>query len=138
MDETPVQTIVNLIEAWNAHDAQQAAALYAPDYRADDVAYATPLHGQQGGHDMLLRYLQAFPDLHISRDSVLRQGQQVALFWTFRGTHRGAFMGIPPTGRTIAVRGSSLFTVEQGKVRTALHIWDVAGLLRAVGLLPDL
>jgi predicted ester cyclase len=58
--------------------------------------------------------------------------------WNVRGTHQGTLMNIPPTGRQISVRGVSLLTIENAKVRRATYIWDVAGLLRAVGLLPEL
>jgi hypothetical protein len=47
-------------------------------------------------------------------------------------------MRIPPTGCDIAVRGISVLTVENGKVTRGLYIWDVAGLLRSIGLLPEL
>jgi hypothetical protein len=47
-------------------------------------------------------------------------------------------MRIPPTGRSIAVRGTSVLTVESGKIIRGLYVWDVAGLLRSIGLLPEL
>jgi len=47
-------------------------------------------------------------------------------------------MNIPPTGRAVAVRGTSVLTVEDGKIKRAFRIWDVAGLLRSIGLLPEL
>jgi hypothetical protein len=47
-------------------------------------------------------------------------------------------MNIPPTGRPINARGVSMLTVESGKVWRANYIWDVAGMLREIGLLPDL
>ncbi|NJO05113.1 MAG: ester cyclase [Chloroflexaceae bacterium] len=138
MTEHAAQIVIDLIDAWNAHDSTRVAQHYAPEYVAIDVAYSKPLLGQQGGSHLMQRYVAAFPDLYISRDHMLAHGAQVALFWTFHGTHRGAFMNIPSTGRRIAVRGTSLFAVAAGQVVQGLHIWDVAGLLRTVGLLPDL
>jgi predicted ester cyclase len=58
--------------------------------------------------------------------------------WTARGTHRGSVMNIPPTGRAINVRGVSVLTIENAQVKNAIYIWDVAGLLRNIGLLPEL
>jgi ketosteroid isomerase-like protein len=49
-----------------------------------------------------------------------------------------AFPDIPPTGREIEVRGVSLLTVEDGKITHGLNVWDTAGLLRALRLLPEL
>ncbi len=66
------------------------------------------------------------------------QGDRAAVAWTARGTHRGELLRIPPSGRVVTVRGMSLLTVERNLVVRALSIWDVAGLLRAIGLLPEL
>jgi hypothetical protein len=47
-------------------------------------------------------------------------------------------MNIPPTGRNVEVLGTSVLTVGDGKIARGLYIWDVAGLLRSIGLLPEL
>jgi hypothetical protein len=47
-------------------------------------------------------------------------------------------MNIPPTGRAIVLHGVSLLTVSSGKITRASYLWDVAGLLRCLGLLPEL
>ena len=74
----------------------------------------------------------------LGEDEIVIQGDRVALFWTAYGTHEGRLMNIPPTHRKIAVRGASLLTVENEKISHGLYVWDVAGLLRSIGLLPDL
>jgi steroid delta-isomerase-like uncharacterized protein len=84
------------------------------------------------------RYLRAFPDLRFLEEETIIQDNHVVLSWTARGTHRGELMHIPPTGRKISVRGVSLLTVENGRITRGLYVWDVAGLLRAIGLLPEL
>ncbi|WP_343424817.1 ester cyclase [Candidatus Amarolinea dominans] len=58
--------------------------------------------------------------------------------WTARGTHLGTLMNIPASGRHVTVRGVSTFTLQEGQITKADFIWDVAGLLRAIGLLPEL
>jgi hypothetical protein len=55
-----------------------------------------------------------------------------------RGTHEGKVMNIPPSERPIELWGTSFFTVNNGQITYSLHIWDVAGLLRSIGLLPEL
>ena len=47
-------------------------------------------------------------------------------------------MNIPPTGRAVRIRGVSLLTVADGRLKRARRIWDLAGLLRSFGLLPEL
>jgi steroid delta-isomerase-like uncharacterized protein len=130
--------IAELMRVWNAHDVDRALEFYAPDYEGIDVADAAPQHGPGGLRRTMERYLQAFPDLHFTEETTVIQGDHVALFWTVQGTHQGPVMNIPPTGRSIQIRGVTLLTMAAGKVTRALYIWDVAGLLRGIGLLPEL
>ena len=139
---TMTQAMTFLIDelraAWNAQDIQRLAALYAPEYEGRDVAQAEPERGPQGVIQTLARYLQAFPDLSFTLDEVIADDDRLALNWTVSGTHRGALMHIPPTGRAIEVKGVSIYTVANGKIVRGLFVWDVAGLLRSIGLLPEL
>lgn len=131
-------TIVELVEAWNSHDVERVAALYSPAYKGTDVAHALPQVGPEGIIQMVQMYLRAFPDLHFMHEETIIQGNRAALVWRARGTHRGTLMKIPATGRQIDACGTLLLTVENGKVTQGASIWDVAGLLRSIGLLPDL
>jgi steroid delta-isomerase-like uncharacterized protein len=127
-----------LLDAWNSHDVEQVMSYYAPNYVGVDVGQATPEHGPDGKRDTVLRYLAAFPDLYFSVESAITQGDMVAVSWIATGTHNGPYMRIPPTGRGINVRGVSMLTIAEGKIAHGVYIWDVAGLLRGIGLLPDL
>ena len=127
-----------LIAAWNAHDVEEVGRLCAPEYQGVDVGAAEDARGPEGAGKALRRYLDAFPDLQVTLHQVVAQGDQVVLVWTARGTHRGGLMNIPATGRAVAVRGTSVLEVRRGKIARALNLWDVAGLLRALGLLPRL
>lgn len=127
-----------VLSAWNVHDVEHAITFYALDYEGIDVAEAQPQHGPDGIGRTMARYLQAFPDLLFKEEATLIEGDRIAIVWTAEGTHQGKLMNIPPTGRRIKVRGTSLLTVVDAKIVRALCIWDVAGLLRGIGLLPDL
>jgi steroid delta-isomerase-like uncharacterized protein len=130
--------VTELLEAWNAHDVQRVAQFYAPDFEGVDVAQASPQRGPEAIRRSITNYFQAFPDLRFMADVIIIQDEQVALAWTAHGTHRGKLMNIPPTGRPIRVQGVSLLTILDGKIKKASYIWDVAGLLRSIGLLPEL
>ena len=138
MNEPMKQLVADLLAALNAHDVERAAALYAPDYEEVDVAQAAVPVGSDGIQRTLAYYLHAFPDLQLTLEDLIMEGNRAVLVWTLRGTHSGTFMRIPPTGRSVAVRGTSLLTIDDGKILRGLRIWDVAGLLRSIGLLPEL
>lgn len=127
-----------LLDAWNCHDVDRILALYAPDHQGEDVSQASPIQGHQGIGRAVSAIFQAFPDLIFTNEELIVQDDRLAIAWVLRGTHQGMVMNIPPTQRPIRVRGSSFFTIKDGKIVRSLHIWDVAGLLRAIRLLPDL
>lgn len=132
------QVIAGLVDAWNAHDVEGVVSYYMPDYEGTDVSQAAPQRGLAGIRQMVERYYEAFPDLQFSKVQTVIEGNRAALFWQSTGTHRGGLMNIPGTGRVVSVHGVSLLTMEGAKVKSAHYVWDVAGLLRGIGLLPEL
>jgi steroid delta-isomerase-like uncharacterized protein len=136
---TEVQLIIDeLRAAWRARDIPRVANLYAADYEGVDVGQRGPQRGPAGVVQSLALYVQAFPDIQLTLDEAIVQGNRAALIYTVRGTHTGSIMRIPATGRTIEIQGVSLITVEHGQITHGAAIWDVAGLLRTIGLLPEL
>ena len=138
MSDAVREWVNNLVSAWNSHNVERAAQFYAPDYVGNDIGQSSDHRGRDGLRSFLTGYLTAFPDLQFLADETLIDGNRVALVWTAHGTHRGTILRIPPTGRTISVRGVSLLTIENQRVKRAVYFWDAAELLRAVGLLPEL
>lgn len=127
-----------LVAAWNAHDLDALAACYAPDYVGQDVGAPTPRHGPADVRNAFARYVEAFPDLRFEIERMVVEGPSAIIVWYASGTHRGLLMRIPPTGRKVAVWGTSVLTIADGLITRGHNIWDVAGVLRAIGLLPDL
>jgi steroid delta-isomerase-like uncharacterized protein len=125
-------------EAWNSHDIEQILGFYASDYTGEDIGQASPLRGRNALRSMLETYWRAFPDLKFRILSSLLEGSRIAILWLAEGTHQGTFMNIPPTGRKMEVRGVSMLDVEDGLIRRGQYVWDLAGMLRHMGLLPEL
>lgn len=131
------QMMRDLLDAWNAHDVERAALFYAEDYQGTDVGQSGPQNGRTSRVRVLEAYIRAFPDLQFTGDSVV-EGNRAVLIWTMTGTQRGPVYKIPPTGRRIEIRGVSILTVEGGQITRGHNIWDTAGLLRSLKLLPEL
>jgi steroid delta-isomerase-like uncharacterized protein len=127
-----------LVHAWNTHDLEQILIFYSPEYEGLDVGRPGPLHGLEALRQSFSHYFQAFPNVHIEINELVVEADHLSLGWTAKGTQLGIFMKIPPTGRMVILRGVSLFIIDNRKVYRGQHIWDLAGLLRNVGLLPDL
>ena len=78
----------------------------------------------------------AFPDAHVTVNDIIAEGGTVACRYTFRGTHRGAFMGIPPTGKTVVVRGMTMLRFTDGRCVDRRQNLDELSLLRQLGAIP--
>ncbi|HET6597209.1 MAG TPA: ester cyclase [Anaerolineales bacterium] len=125
-------------EAWNSHEMEQVLDFYSSQYIGEDVGQAFLLRGHGGIRAMLENYWQAFPDLEFTMTDIVIQDSRVAMVWIAEGTHQGTILNIPPTGHRIAVRGVSIIDVEEGLVVRGQYIWDLAGMLRHMRLLPEL
>jgi len=128
----------SILEAWNAHDLERFVSFFAPDFEGMDIAQAAPVRGLEGVYAASRLYLSAFPDAHVTPDRVVIEGENAMLAWTGCGTHQGKFMHIPPTDRFVTVKGVSVLTFLDDKIYRGQYLWDVAGLLRTIGLLPEL
>lgn len=127
-----------ITQAWNSHDIEQVLGFYSSRYVAEDVGQAFLLRGHDGVRAMLENYWQAFPDLEFTVTDTVIQDSRMTIVWIAEGTHQGTIMNIPPTGHRVAVRGVSIIDVEDGLIVRGQYIWDLAGMLRHMGLLPQL
>jgi predicted ester cyclase len=75
-------------------------------------------------------YFTAFPDLHMSLDELIAEGDTVFLRSTMTGTHDGEYKGIPATGRHIAAESAEVFRIADGKFVGYWCLTNVAGLMR--------
>ena len=138
MAQSLEQFVAEFLAVWNMREARPIAQCYAEDYVEIDVARSGPQIGRDNVRRTLLYYFRAFPDIVVQQDALLIDGDRAALFWTWTGTQRGTFMNIPPTGHRVHVRGSSIMTIRDDQIQRATRIWDLAGLLRDLKLLPEL
>ena len=136
---TDLATFSDVInQAWNSHDMEKVLSFYSSQYVGEDVGQAFLLRGHEGIRAMLENYWQAFPDLEFTVTDTVVQDSRMAIAWMAEGTHQGTIMNIPPTGHRVAVRGVSILDVEDGLIVRGQYIWDLAGMLRHMGLLPEL
>ena len=91
-------------EIWNQGRLEVCDELIAPDY----MNHSAPLPGLPAGPEGLKQTVaaarRAFPDLHYTIEDIVLGEEKAALRVTMRGTHRGQFFGMAPTGRTIEVQ----------------------------------
>ena len=78
----------------------------------------------------------AFPDLHCTVEDEIEEKDKLAALWTMRGTHKGSFLGNPPTGRSIVVQGIIFARTADGRIVEDWILVDQLGVLQQLGLVP--
>jgi steroid delta-isomerase-like uncharacterized protein len=115
--------------AFNSGDVDQCLALAAPDLIINLAELPTPQHGLdtwRQGFEMIKR---AFPDLQAHVEDIVAAQDKVAVRVRFRGTHRGEFLGIPATGRSVEYVSHEFYRIAGGLIAEEWICSDMATLL---------
>lgn len=121
--------------AWNAHDADAVAAVFAEDAVLREAGRPDEIRGRDAIRERAASLLAAFPDFRLERQTLLIDGERHADRWVMTGTHRGELFGIPPTGRPVRLEGATFTRLgAHGLVVEDVHFTDMAGLLAQLGL----
>jgi steroid delta-isomerase-like uncharacterized protein len=129
---------VSLVAAWNQRDVAALTALYTSDCMIADVGLASPVYGHEGVRRMFLFTVSGFGQLVFTLHRTVSDGESVTMDWTAVGVQSRRMLGIPPTGRTVHIEGMTVLMLRDGLIAHTRRVWDMAGLLRQIGLLPDL
>ena len=119
---------------WNGRNPSLVDEFFAPSHLFR--AGGTPPLDREGHRQMIAHFQDAFPDGRNTSEELLAEGDKVVQRWTFRGTHQGAFQGIPPTGELVTLTGISIWRVERGKIVESWHELDTLGLMQQLGVIP--
>lgn len=127
-----------LVEAWNQGNIDLLDALLASDFRHH--APIAPNVDREAYKQWFRDTHAAFPDLNLTIEDELTQGDRVTARWTFRGTHRHDLPSplgtIPPSGKQIMTWGITIFQMSGGKITEDWHSGDDLGFLHQLGALP--
>ncbi len=119
----------------NTANPTVAAELIAPAavFHAPGMS---PLQGPDG-YMMLVGMLRAgFPDVQWTLEDTVAEGDKVAARFTMRGTHTGAFMGVPATGNAFAVTTMGIYRIAGGQIVEEHGLPDMMGIMMQIGAIP--
>lgn len=136
-EQENLRVVRAMFDAWNAHDGDRLVTLLDEGFVSESDTLPGPVRGPEAQRQVLEMYVRAFPNLHLEVEQMLASGEYVVSRWHATGTHKGELMGIPPTNRRgEGVRGCTVGEVRNGKVLREWVYWDVATLLRQLGVMP--
>lgn len=120
-------------EAFNEGRLEELDRLVSPNYVYHDAPPGTPT-GVEGLRNVIRQFREAFPDLQISIDDQVAEGDKVCSLSTMRGTHKGLLFGLPPTGKEVVVKGMTMVRVADGRIAESWVKNDTLSLLRQLGV----
>ena len=123
-------------EVWTG-DLDVADEILDPNYVAHGLGIELP-PGPEGFKTFVAAYRSAFPDIVMTVQDQIAEGDKVVTRWTATGTHKGALMGIPATGKEIVVHGINISRITGDKLVEAWNNWDGLGMLQQLGVIPPM
>jgi steroid delta-isomerase-like uncharacterized protein len=122
-------------EFWNQKKLDTAAEFFSADTYSPSVPGLPP--GPDGVKFFAQVFLAAFPDLQITIDQIVASGDEVAGRLIQTGTHKGDFMGIPASGKSVAFTEMAILKIVDGKIAVSWYQTDMLSLMRQIGAIPS-
>jgi steroid delta-isomerase-like uncharacterized protein len=92
--------------------------------------------GAQVLKELFARIHRVFPDLHVTVEDMIEEGDKVAGRNTLTGTHQGEYMGLPPTGKTVTYSEIIIFRFVNGRIAETWGVVDVFSQMKQLGIIP--
>lgn len=122
-------------EGWDKGNLKAVDELMAPNYVDHNPPPGLPAN-REGAKQAITLFRTAFPDLKNTIEELVAEGDKVVGRVVARGTHRGEFQGIPPTGKQVTIEGIFIGRVAGGKIVETWEQFDAVSLLQQLGAMP--
>src|SRR5215217_2567168 len=126
-------------QAWeivNQHNPDLIEEFYPPDF-----VWHEPdgdIQGYEQAKQFVSAFFKGFPDINITVDDVIAEGEKVVSRYTIRGTHQGVFVKVAaPTERQMELQGITMHRFEDGKIVEEWEAYDNLSVLQQLGLVPE-
>ncbi|WP_143164847.1 ester cyclase [Chryseolinea serpens] len=120
----------------NTADENLAEELISVNAKFHVPGRPEPMQGPAGYLAIIGMMRSGFPDIQWTLEETIVEGDKVAARFVMRGTHRGSFFGVPPTGKSIAVQAMNFYRLSNGQFIEEHGMPDMMGLMQQIGGLP--
>lgn len=125
-------------ELWNKGNLQLADEFFSPNYAHHDPSTPDVGRGPESEKKRATLYRNAFPDLRLTVEDLIADGERVVARWSCHGTHKGELNGIAPTGKQFTITGVTIARFEHGKMVEGWINWDALGMMQQLGVVPEI
>ena len=122
--------------AWSSHNTEKFLSIFTDDCVYEDVTFGVVNHGKKELRAYTEDVFAGVPDFKMELKARFVAGDRGGMEWVMIGTHKGDFPGMPATGKRFSVRGVTIVELKAGKIRRNPDYWDMATMMKQVGLLP--
>ena len=122
-------------EVFNKRNLAAINDFYAPDHIDHTLPPGLPV-SLEGTKQAIATMLEGFPDLRITNEDMIAEGDKVVIRFTTHGTQQGTLGRIPPTGEQVAVSTIEITRIAGGKIVEDWGLDDRLGMLQQLGLVP--
>ena len=135
-EENKARTLAFMEEVLNKKNVGALDDFFAADYVEHSESPPGIPANREGMKQMMGMFFAGFPDLQVTTEEVIAEGDKVVVRNTVRGTHQGEFMGIPATGKQIEISEIHIVRIVDGMVVEHWGITDQMGMMQQLGLIP--
>jgi len=132
--EEIVALFARLQAAFDRRDATALAAFYAEDSVVESLMAGT-VTGRAAIAEIYQAWFKAFPDVVMTADDLIIDGNRVTMAHNVVGSDIGGFMGLAPTGRPFRLSIIFICTLKDGEIHHERRVYDFTGLLVQIGVL---
>jgi len=132
------QQHIATIETWMSEAINGGNLAVVDELAHPDYIYRNPAGELAGGDaikSLFAAYRAGFPDFHVRIDERVTEDDRIAQAFTLTGTHRGEFMGIPATNKTIEVHGVVFSRFADGRIVEEWEVIDQLSFLQQMGVI---
>jgi steroid delta-isomerase-like uncharacterized protein len=112
----------------------------ADEIVAENFIELDPLPGQKQGREGLKEIIvmlrSGFPDMNWVIEEMIASGEKVVTRFHWTGTHKGEFMGMPATGKSVKVKGVVIDRIVGGRMTESRILMDDLGMMQQLGVIP--
>jgi steroid delta-isomerase-like uncharacterized protein len=133
-----IQAVRDHMDAFYKADTVGFKSLLAEDVVVTMYMVGREFVGRAEVEASFRQYVDAFRNSEYAIEGEFARGDLVCIQYRTRGVNTGSFMGMPPTNKAVEVHGCVVSRIVDGKIKNQWLYWDMVGLLRQMGLMPEI
>jgi len=127
-----------LYEAINTGNLDYIDGLISEDFVEHEGFPGLPTTGPEAPKAALGMFRAAFPDLQMTPDDIIGEGDKLVVRGTMSGTHKGELMGMPPTNKSFKIQFIDILEIHDGRGTAHWGVTDQAAMMQQLGLAPEM